>query len=87
GKCGSVENAEQVFGEMPERNLVTWNAMIGGYAHQGDVDMALRLFEEMTLRSRGIAPSYVTLVSVLSACSRAGVVERGMQIFEAMRLN
>ncbi|CAJ2630225.1 pentatricopeptide repeat-containing protein At4g14850 [Trifolium pratense] len=87
GKCGSVENAEQVFGEMPERNLVTWNAMIGGYAHQGDVDMALRLFEEMTLGSRGIAPSYVTLVSVLSACSRAGAVERGMQIFEAMRLN
>jgi pentatricopeptide repeat protein len=87
GKCGSIENAEQVFGEMPERNLVTWNAMIGGYAHQGDVDMALRLFDEMTLGSGGIAPSYVTLVSVLSACSRAGAVERGMQIFEAMRLN
>jgi pentatricopeptide repeat protein len=87
GKCGSIENAEQVFGEMPERNLVTWNAMIGGYAHQGDVDMALRLFDEMTLGSRCIAPSYVTLVSVLSACSRAGAVERGMQIFEAMRLN
>ncbi|KAL5070092.1 hypothetical protein RYX36_020979 [Vicia faba] len=87
GKCGSIENAEQVFSEMPERNLVTWNAMIGGYAHQGDVDMALRLFEEMTLGGRGIAPSYVTLVSVLSACSRAGAVKRGMKIFESMRLN
>ena len=87
GKCGSIENAEQVFSEMPERNLVTWNAMIGGYAHQGDVDMALGLFEEMTLGNCGIAPSYVTLVSVLSACSRAGAVERGMQIFESMRVN
>ncbi|XP_020227035.1 pentatricopeptide repeat-containing protein At4g14850 [Cajanus cajan] len=85
GKCGSIENAEQVFSEMPERNLVTWNAMIGGYAHLGDVDMALSLFEEMTLGSCGIAPSYVTLVSVLSACSRAGAVERGLQIFESMR--
>ncbi|XP_027363024.1 pentatricopeptide repeat-containing protein At4g14850 [Abrus precatorius] len=87
GKCGSIENAEQVFSEMPERNLVTWNAMIGGYAHQGDVDMALGLFEEMTLGSCGIAPSYVTLVSILSACSRAGAVERGLQIFESMRVN
>lgn len=86
GKCGSIENAEQVFSEMPQRNLVTWNAMIGGYAHQGDVDMALGLFEEMTMGSCGIAPSYVTLVSVLSACSRAGAVERGMQIFESMRV-
>ncbi|KAK7280118.1 hypothetical protein RJT34_25180 [Clitoria ternatea] len=85
GKCGSIENAEQVFNEMPERNLVTWNAMIGGYAHQGDVDMALSLFEKMALGSCGIVPSYVTLVSVLSACSRAGTVERGLQIFESMR--
>ncbi|CAL5209681.1 unnamed protein product [Lathyrus oleraceus] len=87
GKCGSIENAEQVFSEMPERNLVTWNAMIGGYAHQGDVDMALRLFKDMTLGGHGIAPSYVTLVSVLSACSRAGAVKRGMKIFESMRMN
>lgn len=27
----------------------------------------------------------MTLVSVLSACSRAGAVERGLQIFESMR--
>ncbi|KEH43872.1 PPR containing plant-like protein [Medicago truncatula] len=87
GKCGSIENAEQVFSELPESNLVTWNAMIGGYAHQGDIDMALRLFEEMTLGSRGIRPSYVTLVSILSVCSRVGAVERGIQIFESMRLN
>lgn len=85
GKCGSIENAEQVFSEMPERNLVTWNAMIGGYTHLGDVDMALSMFEEMTLGSCGIAPSYVTLISVLSACSRAGAVEKGLQIFESMR--
>ncbi|RZB43958.1 Pentatricopeptide repeat-containing protein, partial [Glycine soja] len=29
--------------------------------------------------------SYVTLVSVLSACSRGGEVERGLRIFESMR--
>ncbi|KAF7844412.1 pentatricopeptide repeat-containing protein [Senna tora] len=85
GKCGSIKEAELVFNEMPERNLVTWNAMIGGYAHQGNADMALALFEEMTSSDSVVVPSYVTLVSILSACSRAGAVETGMQIFGSMR--
>ena len=77
-------DVEQVFNEMPERNLVTWNAMISGYAQQGDADMALALFEEMKSSKPEMVPSYVTLVSVLSACSRAGEVDRGMRIFESM---
>lgn len=85
GKCGSIEYAEQVFNEMPERNLVSWNALIGGYANQGNANMALSLFEEMTSGDLEVVPSYVTLVSVLSACSRAGAVETGMQIFGSMR--
>lgn len=84
GKCGSIVDAEQVFNEMPERNLVTWNAMISGYAQQGDADMALALFEEMKSSKPEMVPSYVTLVSVLSACSRAGEVDTGMRIFESM---
>ena len=70
--CRSIENAEKVFREMPENNLVTWNAMISGYSYLGDVDMGLSLFEEMTLRNFGITPNYITLGLVLSACSKAG---------------
>ncbi|XP_054808248.1 pentatricopeptide repeat-containing protein At4g14850 [Prosopis cineraria] len=87
GKCGSIVGAEQVFNEMPDRNLVTWNAMISGYAHQGNADMALAIFEEMASGQSGMVPSYLTLVSVLSACSRAGAVRRGMRIFGSMREN
>ncbi|KAG5236591.1 pentatricopeptide repeat-containing protein [Salix suchowensis] len=82
GKCGSIEDCEQVFHEMPERNLVSWNAMISGYAHQGDVDMAVTLFEEMQSEA---VPNYVTLICVLSACSRGGAVKLGNEIFESMR--
>jgi len=82
GKCGSIEDCEQVFHEMPERNLVSWNAMISGYAHQGDVDMAMTLFEEMQSEA---VPNYVTLICVLSACSRGGAVKLGNEIFESMR--
>ncbi|RID62333.1 hypothetical protein BRARA_E01415 [Brassica rapa] len=85
GKCGCIEDSEQAFDEMPEKNLVTMNSLIGGYAHQGQVDMALALFDQMAPRGSGPAPNYMTFVSVLSACSRAGDVENGMEIFDSMK--
>ncbi|GFZ08863.1 pentatricopeptide repeat (PPR) superfamily protein [Actinidia rufa] len=84
GKCGSIEDCERAFDEMPERNLVTWNALLGGYAHQGHADMAFALFQEMTCEDNEVVPNYVTLVCVLSACSRAGEVKMGTEIFESM---
>ncbi|XP_077247271.1 pentatricopeptide repeat (PPR) superfamily protein [Tasmannia lanceolata] len=87
GKCGSIRDSEQVFDEMPERNLITWNAMIGGYAHHGHADLALASFQEMTCGGNcAVLPSYVTLVCVLSACSRAGAVEEGMRVFGGMKV-
>ncbi|MBA0675213.1 hypothetical protein Goari_016768, partial [Gossypium aridum] len=83
GKCGSIDDSEQAFYEIPERNLVSWNAMIGSYAHQGLADMALSLFQDM-LSLGEVVPNYVTLVCVLSACSRAGAVKMGMEIFKSM---
>lgn len=85
GKCGSIEGCERSFHEMPERNLICWNALIGGYAHQGHAGMALEWFEKMTSGSSNVMPNYVTLVSVLTACSRGGMVNVGVDIFESMR--
>ncbi|CAN0856858.1 Pentatricopeptide repeat-containing protein At4g14850 [Linum grandiflorum] len=82
GKCGSIHDADQTFRDMPEKNLFAWNAMISGYAHQGHADMAIGLFREMT---SVVAPNYVTFVCVLSACSRGGAVESGMNVYESMR--
>ncbi|OWM80285.1 pentatricopeptide repeat-containing protein At4g14850 [Punica granatum] len=85
GKCGHVHEAKKVFAKMPERNLVTWNSMISGYAHLGLAEQAVLLFEEMVSSRVGIVPNCVTFVCLLSACSRAGEVKLGMEIFEAMR--
>ncbi|KAJ0523826.1 putative tetratricopeptide-like helical domain superfamily, DYW domain-containing protein [Helianthus annuus] len=82
-KCGSLEDCERMFDEMPERNLITWNALLGAYTHLGDADMALALFEEM--KCGNVNPNYVTFVSILAACSRAGAVDAGLSIFESMR--
>ncbi|CAA3017748.1 pentatricopeptide repeat-containing At4g14850 [Olea europaea subsp. europaea] len=68
---------------MPGRNLICWNALIGGYSHRGHADMALQLFKEMTNceETQAVVPSYVTFVSVLTACSRGGMVK----VFDSMR--
>lgn len=84
GKCGSIRDAEQAFEEMPKRNLISWNAMIGGYAHQGDAASALALFDEM-MSDHAVVPNYVTFVSLISACGRGGLVREGFAIFETMR--
>ncbi|KAG9147813.1 hypothetical protein Leryth_003425 [Lithospermum erythrorhizon] len=85
GKCGSIEDCERAFRETGGRNLITWNALIGGYAYQGHANKALELFKDMISSDHEIVPNYVTFVSVLSACSRGGLVNDGMRIFKSMR--
>eukprot|EP01018_Ginkgo_biloba_P034522 Gb_08671 [translate_table: standard] len=81
-KCGRIENAHQLFDKMPQRDVVSWNAMIVGYAMHGCGKNALQLFEQMQLS--GINPDHVTFVGVLSACCHAGLVDEGRQFFDCM---
>ncbi|KAH0992195.1 hypothetical protein GBA52_003678 [Prunus armeniaca] len=79
-KCGSINSATELFGEMPERNLVSWNTMIAGYA--GHAKEALTLFNQM--KTMGLKPDDITFVVVLSACSHGGLVSQGREHFESM---
>ncbi|XP_021650684.2 putative pentatricopeptide repeat-containing protein At1g03510 isoform X1 [Hevea brasiliensis] len=47
GKCVSLFSARKLFDEIPQRNVVVWNAMISLYMHSNLVHDALRLFESM----------------------------------------
>ncbi|KAF2310427.1 hypothetical protein GH714_009931 [Hevea brasiliensis] len=81
-KCGSILEARQLFESMPHKNEVTWNAMISGYGVHGHGQEALELFYEML--NSGIRPSRVTFLSALYACSHAGLVREGDEIFHCM---
>ncbi|XP_077243184.1 pentatricopeptide repeat-containing protein At5g48910-like [Tasmannia lanceolata] len=81
-KCGSIDKALQVFDCLPHRNVVTWNAIIGGLAMHGRADDALDHFFRM--EQAGVAPSDVTFISVLSVCSHAGLVDEGRSHFKNM---
>lgn len=81
-KCGSLETALQVFNDMPRRNVISWTSMITGFAMHGDGDSALSLFYQM--KNERVEPNEVTFVSVLYACSHAGLVDEGRKIFASM---
>lgn len=82
-KCGDVKNALRVFQSMPEKDSVSWTAVIAGLAVNGSVDSAIRTFEEML--SKNVRPTNGTFVGILLACSHAGLVDKGMEYFEKMR--
>ncbi|KAJ7568863.1 hypothetical protein O6H91_01G050800 [Diphasiastrum complanatum] len=82
-KCLCLEDARRVFNNMHQRNVVSWNAMIAGYAQHGLGKDALALLERM--QRENIKPNQVTYVSVLSACSHSGIVDKGRHLFDSMR--
>ncbi|XP_074319785.1 pentatricopeptide repeat-containing protein At5g59600-like [Silene latifolia] len=82
-KCGCVKSARNVFDITHVRNVALWNVIIGCLWRHGMVNDSLLLFEKML--EGGFRPNEVTLVSVLSACSHGGLVEKGMEIFRSMK--
>ncbi|CAA7013296.1 unnamed protein product [Microthlaspi erraticum] len=81
-KCGCVEDGYLVFRKMMERDCVSWNAMIIGFAQNGYGNEALELFREML--DSGEKPDHVTMIGVLSACGHAGLVDEGRHYFSSM---
>ncbi|KAL0389387.1 UNVERIFIED_CONTAM: Pentatricopeptide repeat-containing protein, mitochondrial [Sesamum calycinum] len=81
-KCGSVEEAQNVFNSIPNKNAASWNAMIGCYGKHGMVDCAIKFFDRM--QDEDIQPNEVTLTAILCACSHGGLVEKGLEIFRSM---
>ncbi|XP_061356119.1 pentatricopeptide repeat-containing protein At5g44230 [Gastrolobium bilobum] len=81
-KCGNVEEAYNVFKGMKERNVYSYSSMIVGFAIHGRAHAAIKLFYEML--ETEIKPNHVTFVGVLTACSHAGMVDQGQQLFATM---
>ncbi|TKW29220.1 hypothetical protein SEVIR_3G381600v4 [Setaria viridis] len=85
-KCGCVNRADYIFDtEIVEKDSVSWNTIIGGFAMHGDGGKALDLFAEM--KQQGFRPDAVTLINVLSACTHMGLVEEGRQYFANMEID
>ncbi|KAL6517104.1 hypothetical protein OROHE_017810 [Orobanche hederae] len=78
-KCGMIVDAEIVFNEIPYKDLVSWNAIISGYAQEGSYSSeAILGFLEMV--KRGMMLDHVSFTSVISACGHDGNLDFGKQV-------
>ncbi|CAL9219814.1 unnamed protein product [Arabidopsis halleri] len=111
--CLCLKDARQLFDEMPESNLVSWNVMLNGYSKAGLIEQAKELFDQITdkdivswgtmidgclrknqldealvyyteMLRRGMKPSEVMMVDLLSASARSVGSSKGLQLHGAI---
>ncbi|XVE56939.1 hypothetical protein DITRI_Ditri04bG0051100 [Diplodiscus trichospermus] len=83
-RCGNVGMAQLVFQTMRnKKSVVSWTSMIEGLAIHGYAEEAIQVFHEM--EGCGVRPDSVTFVSLLYACSHAGLIEQGFGYFSRMK--
>lgn len=81
-KCGELDGSLLVFFKLREKNLFCWNSIIEGLAAHGYAKEALAMFSKV--EEKNIKPNGVTFISVLSACTHAGLVKEGRKRFLSM---
>ncbi|XP_043708476.1 putative pentatricopeptide repeat-containing protein At3g01580 [Telopea speciosissima] len=81
-KCGYLELGMRVFNQMVETDIVTFNTIIAANGIHGYGEEAFSFFDQM--RDAGIRPNKVTFIALLSACSHAGLMDRGWFLYNTM---
>ncbi|GAB2282932.1 Pentatricopeptide repeat-containing protein At2g22070 [Dionaea muscipula] len=81
-QSGCVDLARDVFEQMDQRDIISWNSMVSGYNQHGFDVEALHTFSEMLKSS--FVPDRFTLASALSACANIGNLKLGKQIHAYM---
>ncbi|CAL0320418.1 unnamed protein product [Lupinus luteus] len=81
-KCSDIVAAKDVFCRMLRMDVVSWTSIIVGTAQHGQAEEALALYNDMV--SAGVKPNEVTFVGLIYACSHAGLVSKGRNLFKSM---
>ncbi|KAJ0026437.1 hypothetical protein Pint_07541 [Pistacia integerrima] len=83
GKFGEMGVARQLFDEMPERDAVSWNTMISGYASKGMWEKAFEMFEKM--QEEGVELNIITWNTIAGGCLRTGNFKGALELLSKMR--
>ncbi|URE21112.1 PPR repeat [Musa troglodytarum] len=84
-RCRNLSNARSVFHSMKQRNVLTWNSMISGYAHEGLFDEALQLMEQM--EGEGEQPDLTTWNGLISGYSIHGRSSQAVVLIHQLKAN
>ncbi|XP_022940581.1 pentatricopeptide repeat-containing protein At3g62890-like [Cucurbita moschata] len=82
-KCGCILEAKRVFHEMQERDVTSWSIIIMGLAMYGYADEAFKCFAKM-IEDDGLKPNDISFMGLLTACTHAGLVDKGLKYFDMM---
>eukprot|EP00250_Pteridium_aquilinum_P024073 c2830_g2_i1 orf=106-2790(+) len=69
-KCRAIDDAANLFIDMHHLSVVSWNMMISALLREGLEEKALQFFDSM--QHKGITPTKVTYICMLSACANEG---------------
>ncbi|XP_062216395.1 pentatricopeptide repeat-containing protein At3g22690-like [Phragmites australis] len=84
-KCGNMAAAEVVFQTMKQRDVVSWTTMVCSYVQGRQFTAAFDFFEEM--KAGQVVANEMALVSLLSACSQLGALDKGREIHSYIEEN
>lgn len=81
-KCGELEAAQRVFDTILEKDLYTWNSLIGGYCQDGYCGKAHELF--MKMQESGVPPNVITWNVMITGFIQNGDEDRALDLFQRM---
>ncbi|RDX58098.1 Pentatricopeptide repeat-containing protein, chloroplastic, partial [Mucuna pruriens] len=80
-KCGSINDAKDLFNRMSEKDIVSWTTMLDGHAKLGNYDEAHCIFDAMPHRGT------TAWNAMISAYEQNGKPREALSLFHEMQLS
>ncbi|CAM0950107.1 unnamed protein product [Alopecurus aequalis] len=77
-RCGTTADANYLFDGMPDRDVVSWTALMSGYSSAGRPRVAVSLLCAMS--HSGVPPNAFTFSTAVSACARLADAGLGRKV-------
>ncbi|XP_020581836.1 pentatricopeptide repeat-containing protein At5g04780-like isoform X2 [Phalaenopsis equestris] len=78
-KCGTIDDVENTFISIKQKDVITCNTYIAAYSYFGEHDKSLMIYRKME-EAYGLNPDNFTLAGALAACSDLSYVRYGTQM-------
>ncbi|KAL6506666.1 hypothetical protein OROHE_022498 [Orobanche hederae] len=84
-KCGEINGAHKLFDKMVERDVFSWSTLAAGYARNGDVMNAKKVFNEV--ENLGFEPNTVSWNGMIAGFNQSGCFLDAVLMFQQMHLH
>lgn len=81
-KLGSLEAARKLFDQMPVKDSITWNNMVGGYAGSGMMEDDRVLFDRMCMEMKDL----ITMNAMVDGFAKECRYEEVLELFRELEL-